>query len=302
MTLRFDCGEVITAMVTPMTKDGTIDYDRVEELTKYLIDNGSDSILVAGTTGESPTLTNEEEIELVSTVKRAAANRAKIILGAGSNSTESAVEYSKFAQKEEVSAILSVVPYYNKPNQKGIIEHFSAVAKATTLPIILYNIPSRTGVAIEPKTVAYLANEFKNIVGIKQSCSDLDKVTEMRILCPDDFAIYSGDDSLTLPMLSLGAVGTISVASHLFGKEIKSMIRNFKTGEVKASRNMHKTLYPVFKNLFMAPNPIPVKAALSYRGLIEDYVRSPLTSLTEDEKIKLFSVIDDVKEELSKQD
>ena len=302
MTLRFDCGEVITAMVTPMSKDGSIDYDRVEILTKYLVENGSDSILVAGTTGESPTLTNEEEIELVSTVKRAAANRAKIILGAGSNSTESAVEYSKFAQKEEVSAILSVVPYYNTPNQRGIIEHFSEVAKATTLPIILYNIPSRTGVSMEPKTVAYLANEFKNIVGIKQSCGDLDKVTEMRILCPDDFAIYSGDDSLTLPMLSLGATGTISVASHLFGSEIKSMIRNFKTGEVKASRNMHKKLYPVFKNLFMAPNPTPVKAALAYKGVIEDYVRKPLVRLTEDEKIKLFGIIDSVKEELSKED
>ena len=302
MTLRFDCGEVITAMVTPMNKSGAIDYDKVEILTKHLIDNGSDAILVAGTTGETPTLTNEEEIELVSTVKRAAANRTKIILGAGSNSTESAVEYSKFAQKEEVHAILSVVPYYNKPNQRGMIEHFSKVSKSTDLPIILYNIPSRTGVNMEPETVAYLANEFKNIVGIKQSCGNLDKVTEMRILCPDDFAIYCGDDSLTLPMLSLGATGTISVASHLFGSEIKSMIRNFKTGEVKASRNMHKKLYPVFKALFMAPNPTPVKAALAYKGIIEDYVRSPLVRLTEDEKIKLFKVIDEVKEELSKED
>jgi 4-hydroxy-tetrahydrodipicolinate synthase len=298
MALRYDCGEVITAMVTPMEKSGAIDYDRVDSLAKHLIESGSDALLVAGTTGESPTLTNEEEIELVSTVKRAVANRAKIILGAGSNSTHSAVEYSKFAEKEGVDAILSVVPYYNKPNQRGIVEHFSAVAKSTSLPIILYNIPSRTGISIAPETVAYLANTFKNIVGIKQSCPDLDVITDLKLICPSDFAIYSGDDSLTLPMLSVGAHGVISVASHLFGSEIKSMIRNFKNGDVLAARNMHKELYPVFKKLFIAPNPIPVKAGLAYKGLIDEFVRLPLVTLSEDEKISLFSVIDGVKADL----
>lgn len=298
MTLRFDCGEVITAMVTPMNAKGEIDYDRVETLAKHLIENGSDALLVAGTTGESPTLTNEEERELVSTVKRAAQNKAKIILSAGSNCTRTAIEFSKNAQKEEADAILSVVPYYNKPNQRGLIEHYSSIAKSTNLPIILYNIPSRTGISLEPATVAYLASEFENIVGIKQSCSDMDKVTEIRTLCPDGFSIYSGDDSLTLPMLSLGATGVISVASHLFGKEIKSMIKNFKAGDVLAARNMHKKLYPVFKNLFMAPNPIPVKAALAYKGLSEEFVRKPLVTLTEDEKIKLYKIIDQVRQEL----
>lgn len=298
MTLRFDCGEVITAMVTPMNAKGEIDYDKVESLAKHLIENGSDALLVAGTTGESPTLTNEEERELVSTVKRAAQNKAKIILSAGSNCTRTAIEFSKNAQKEEADAILSVVPYYNKPNQRGLIEHYSSIAKSTNLPIILYNIPSRTGISLEPTTVAYLASEFENIVGIKQSCSDMDKVTEIRTLCPDGFSIYSGDDSLTLPMLSLGATGVISVASHLFGKEIKSMIRNFKAGDVLAARNMHKKLYPVFKNLFMAPNPIPVKAALAYKGLSEEFVRKPLVTLTEDEKIKLYKIIDQVRQEL----
>ena len=283
MALRYDCGEVITAMVTPMGKDGVIDYDKVELLADYLVKSGSDAILVAGTTGESPTLTNEEEIELVSSVKRAAKNRVKIILGAGSNSTASAVEYSKFAQKEEVDAILSVVPYYNKPNQKGLIEHFSAVAESTDLPVIMYNIPSRTG-----------------INALKQSFGDMDKVTELKTLCPKDFAIYSGDDSLTLPMLSLGAQGVISVASHLFGTELKSMIRNFKTGQFLAAKNMHQTLYPVFKKLFMAPNPIPVKAALAHEGLIEEYVRKPLTVLDESEKEELYKVLDSVKAELGK--
>lgn len=302
MALRYDCGEIITAMVTPMEKSGAIDYDKVEKLAKYLIDNGSDAILVAGTTGESPTLTNEEEIELVSTVKRAVANKAKIILGAGSNSTASAVEYSKFAQKEEVDAILSVVPYYNKPNQRGMIEHFSTIANSTNLPIIIYNIPSRTGVNIEPKTVAYLANQFKNIVGIKQSFPDMDKITELKMLCPDNFAIYSGDDSLTLPMLSIGAHGVISVTSHLFGSEMKSMIRNYKTGDVIAARNMHKKLYPAFRALFSAPNPTPAKAALAYKGIINEYVRLPHVTLTEEEKLSLFKVLDNVKKELGEED
>ena len=299
MALRYDCGEVITAMVTPMEKSGAIDYDKVESLAKHLIESGSDALLVAGTTGESPTLTNEEEIELVNSVKRAVANKAKIILGAGSNSTESAIEYTKFAQKEGVDAILSGVPYYNKPNQRGMIEHFSAVAEATDLPIILYNIPGRTGVNMLPETVAHLARKYNNIIGVKQSFGDMDQVTELRMLCPEDFVIYSGDDSLTLPMLSLGAHGVISVASHIFGSEIKSMIRNFKSGELIAARNMQKKLYPAFRKLFMAPNPTPVKAALSYKGYISDYVRKPLVTLTEEEKIELFKVIDSVKAELN---
>ncbi len=301
MALRYDCGEVITAMVTPMEKTGVIDYDKVESLAKHLIESGSDTLLVAGTTGESPTLTNEEEIELVNSVKRAVANKAKIILGAGSNSTESAVEYTKFAQKEGVDAILSVVPYYNKPNQRGMIEHFSAIAEATNLPIILYNIPGRTGVNMLPETVAHLAKKYDNIVGVKQSFGDMDQVTELRMLCPDDFVIYSGDDSLTLPMLSLGAHGVISVASHIFGSEIKSMIRNFKSGELIAARNMQKKLYPAFRKLFMAPSPVPVKAALAYKGYINDYVRKPLVTLTEEEKIDLFKVIDGVKAELGEE-
>lgn len=298
MALRYDCGEVITAMITPMENAGAIDYDKVESLAAHLVDTGSDAILVAGTTGESPTLTNEEEIELVNSVKRAVQNRVKIILGAGSNSTESAIEYSKFAQKEEVDAILSVVPYYNKPNQRGMIEHFSAVAESTDLPIIMYNIPSRTGVNMLPETVAYLAEKYDNIVGLKQSFGDMDKISELKILCPENFTIYSGDDSLTLPMLSLGAHGVISVASHLFGTEIKSMIRNFKTGQLTVAKNMHRTLYPAFKKLFMAPNPVPVKAALAHRGLINEHVRKPLTVLNEAEKEELFAVIDSIKAEL----
>lgn len=299
MAIRFDAGEVITAMVTPFDKNREIDYNKVEELTKYLITHGSDTVLVAGTTGEGPTLTHEEELEVLSTVKRANANKAKVIMNAGSNCTITACRTAKMAQKEDVDAILSVVPYYNKPNQKGMYEHFSSIARSTNLPVIIYNIPSRTGVNILPETVAQLAKEFDNIVGIKQSCADMDAVTEMKLVCPDDFSVYSGDDSLTLPMMSLGARGVISVASHIFGPEVKSMIRNYKTGDFLAALNMHKKLYPAFRKLFMAPNPVPVKAALAHKGIIEDYVRRPLVELTEDEKADLFSVLDSVSSDLN---
>lgn len=297
MAIRYDAGEVITAMVTPFNNKREIDYNKVEELAKHLIANGTDTILVAGTTGEGPTLTHEEEIEVLSTVKRAVANKAKVIMNAGSNSTETAVMTTKLAKKEDVDAILSVVPYYNKPNQKGMYEHFAAVAKSSDLPVIIYNIPSRTGVNMLPETVAKLANDFSNIVAIKQSFPDMDAVTEMKIKCPEDFSVYSGDDSLTLPMLSLGARGVISVASHIFGSELKSMIRNYKTGEFLAALNMHKKLYPSFRKFFMAPNPVPVKAALAHKGIIEEFVRRPLIELTEDEKADLFKVLDAVHED-----
>lgn len=297
MPKRYDAGEVITAMVTPFNREKKVDYDKVEELAKYLVKNGSDAILVAGTTGESPTLTHEEELEILSTVKRAVANKVKIIIGAGSNSTETAVRMSKLVQKEGADAILSVVPYYNKPSQSGMIAHFSAIAESTDLPIFLYNIPSRTGINMSVETIAYLANKYKNIVAVKQSFADLDVISELKLACPEDFMIYSGDDSLTLPMLSLGADGVISVVSHLYGCEIKAMIHNFKTGNFNVAKNMHLKLYPVFKKLFMAPNPSPVKAALARMGIIKDYVRLPLVPLTEEQKAELFEVLDSLKED-----
>lgn len=292
--MRYDAGEVITAMVTPFNEKREVDYEKVESLAYQLINTGSDAVLVTGTTGESPTLTHEEEIEILTSAKRAVQNNAKVIMGTGSNSTETAVLMAKKAEKEGADAILSVVPYYNKPSQSGMIEHFSAVAEAVDLPIILYNIPSRTGVNMSVETVKTLSRKYENIVALKQSFADMDMLTELRSSCPSDFAIYSGDDSLTLPMLSLGAHGVISVASHLFGKEIKSMIRNFKTGDCMTARNMHMKLYPIFKKLFMAPNPVPVKAALAYKEIIEDYVRRPLVELTKAEKAELIFVLDSI--------
>lgn len=294
MTLRYDAGEVITAMVTPFNEKRDIDFQATEKLAKHLINTGSDAILVAGTTGESPTLTHEEEYELLYAVKGVTSGSAKIIMGAGSNCTKTAISSSKKAAEIGADAILSVVPYYNKPNQQGMIEHFGEIAKSVDIPIILYNIPGRTGVNMQPSTVAFLAKEYPNIVGLKQSFPDMDVITELKSLCPDDFAIYCGDDSLTLPMLSLGAHGVISVASHVVGDEIKSLIHNFKSGQIKAARNMHQKLYPLFRKLFMAPNPVPVKAVLSRLKMIENYVRRPLVELNEMERAELFDVLNEV--------
>lgn len=292
--MRYDAGEVITAMVTPFNEQREVDYEKVESLAFQLANTGSDAILVTGTTGEAPTLTYDEEIEILCSAKRAVNKQAKVIMGTGSNSTETAVKTAKLAEKNDADAILSVVPYYNKPSQAGMIEHFSAVAESVDLPVILYNIPSRTGVNMSVETVKTLARKYENIVALKQSFGDMDVISELKMTCPTDFAIYSGDDSLTLPMLSLGAHGVISVASHLFGKEIKSMIRNFKTGDAMTARNMHLKLYPIFKKLFMAPNPVPVKAALAYKGIIEDYVRKPLVELTKAERAELIFVLDSI--------
>ena len=292
--MRYDAGEVITAMVTPFNSKKEVDYEKVEALAYQLINTGSDAIVVTGTTGEAPTLSFDEELEILSSARRAVNNKGKVIMGTGSNSTETAVITAKRAEKEGADAILSVVPYYNKPSQAGMIEHFSAVAEAVELPVILYNIPSRTGVSMAPETVKTLARKYDNIVALKQSCADMDALTEIRMICPSDFTIYSGDDSLTLPMLALGAHGVISVASHLFGKEIKSMIRNFKTGDTMTAKNMHVKLYPIFKKLFMAPNPVPVKAALAYKEVIEEYVRRPLVELTKAEKADLIFTLDSI--------
>ena len=290
--MRYNAGEVITAMITPFKEDLSVDYVALEKLVNHLINTGTDTILVAGTTGETPTLSHEEEEEIFAFVKKVVNGRVKIILGAGSNSTETAVKSSIKAKELGADAILTVVPYYNKPSQKGMYEHFSAIAKAVDLPIILYNIPGRTGVNMQPATIAKLANEFKNIVAVKQSNADLDLISDIKSLCPDDFAIYSGDDSLTLPMMSLGAHGVISVASHIVGSEIKKMVTAFKNGKNEEALKIHLELYPLFKKLFMAPNPVPVKAALAHFGIINENVRKPLVVLDCEEKKEFLAILE----------
>lgn len=292
MSIRYNAGEVITAMVTPFNEDLSIDYPALEKLINHLIETGSDAILVAGTTGETPTLSHEEEAEMFYFVKKIVNGRVKVIMGAGSNSTQTAVESSMKAKELGADAILTVVPYYNKPSQKGMYEHFSSIAKVVDIPIILYNIPGRTGVNMQPATIAKLAKEYKNIVAVKQSNSDLDLISDIKSLCPEDFIVYSGDDSLTIPMMSLGAQGVISVASHVAGNDLKRMVKAFKSGKNEEALKLHLKLYPLFRKLFMAPNPVPVKAALSHIGIIKEYVRKPLVVLDNEEKKELFEVLD----------
>lgn len=287
-------GSVITAMITPFKEDLSIDFASCEKLVNHLVSNGSDSIVVAGTTGESPTLTHDEERELCKFVQKTANKKVKIILGAGSNCTKTAVEATKEAEKLGVDGVLSVVPYYNKPSQAGLIEHFSQIAKSTSLPIVLYNIPGRTGINMCPETIAKLAVKHKNIIGNKDASGDLETTSKTIQLCPKDFIVYSGDDSLTLPMLSVGALGVISVASHIVGNEIKDMINSFLSGKVNDAKNIHHKLYPLFKGLFMAPNPTCIKAALEVKGLCNSSLRLPLVKLNQAQLSELTAILNTV--------
>lgn len=280
--MTIDFGRVITAMITPFDGDGGINYAVAEKLAAYLVENGSDSIVVCGTTGESPTLTREEEYQLFKVVKSAVSGKAKIIGGTGSNSTREAIEATKEGVKLGLDGSLQVVPYYNKPPQSGLYAHFEAIAKsAPDLPILLYNIPGRTSQDLLPETVAKLA-EIPSIVGIKEASGILDRATQIRSITPKEFTIYSGDDSLTLPLLSVGATGIISVASHLVGDRIQEMIQAFVAGNNQLATQIHVELFPLFKVLFCTTNPIPVKAALNIQGWDVGMPRLPLTEMPSD--------------------
>ncbi len=287
-------GQVITAMVTPFKNDLSIDFEATEKLVNYLIETGTEAICVAGTTGESPTLSYEEERELCKFVQKTVKGKTKIILGTGSNSTATAIESTKEAEKIGVDGALSVVPYYNKPSQEGMLEHFGQIAKCTGLPIILYNIPGRTGVNMEPQTVAELVAKHKNIVGYKDATGNLENTSQVIQLVPKGFLVYSGDDSLTLPMLSVGAVGVISVASHIVGKEIKDMINYFFTGKIDLAKEIHNKLSPLFKELFKAPNPTCIKAALEVKGLCKSNLRLPLVKLNEKQLNELKEIMNQI--------
>lgn len=292
MEKSFSSLNVITAMVTAFDNNERVDYAQTVKLAKYLIENGSDAIIAAGTTGESPTLTHDEELNLLKELKQSIGDKTAIIMGAGSNSTKTAVEMSQKMQENGADALLSVVPYYNKPSQNGMYEHFSSVAKSVDIPIILYNIPGRTGVNMQPQTVAKLASEFKNIKALKQSSPDMDYISELKQLVDKDFTVFCGDDSLILPMMSLGASGVISVASHLVGDKLQQMIKEFKSGNINKALETHLSLFPLFKKLFMAPNPVPVKEALSKMGLLENVLRKPLTKMNDVEIKEFYSVVE----------
>ncbi len=271
-----DFGKVITAMVTPFKEDGSVNYDVAEKLAVHLAQNGTDTFIVCGTTGESPSMTWDEEYQLFKCVLQAVSGKAKVIAGCGSNSTKEALVATQEAAKMGVHGSLQVVPYYNKPPQAGLYRHFQAIAEAVPeLPLLLYNVPGRTGQNLQPQTVARLA-EIENIFGIKESTGNIDQASQMRRLTPPEFQIYSGDDYMTLPLLSVGAKGIVSVASHLVGSQIQQMIQAFEAGKVQAARDIHLKLFPLFKVLFATANPIPVKAALNLQGWDVGSTRLPL--------------------------
>jgi 4-hydroxy-tetrahydrodipicolinate synthase len=276
--MTIDFGRVITAMVTPFDNEGNVHYAEAERLAAHLAANGSDGIVVCGTTGESPTLSWDEEYQLFQVVKKAVAGKAKVIAGTGSNSTSEAIEATQKAAKLGVDASLQVVPYYNKPSQLGIYGHFEAIAKACDLPMMLYNIPGRTGQALEPETIAKLA-QVPGIVAIKESTGNIDIASQIRSLTPPEFKIYAGDDSLNLPTLAIGGSGVVSVASHLVGNEIQQMIAAFESGQNQLAAQLHIKMLPLFKGLFFAPNPMPIKAALKLQGWEVGGLRLPMCEL-----------------------
>ena len=286
-----ELGKLMTAMVTPFKKDLSVDQGQTVKLANYLADNGSEALVVHGTTGESPTLTHDEEYELYRVVKKAVGRRVKVIAGTGSNSTATTVRSSKEAEKIGVDGLMVVVPYYNKPSQEGMYQHFKAVATGTRLPIIIYNIPGRCVVNMLPETVARLANDFPNIVGLKDAAANIEQTKKTRELAPARFTIWSGDDSLALPMMKVGAVGVISVASHIAGKQIAEMVSAFHAGDVKKAETLHNRLMPLFNVLFITANPTPVKAALEMIGLPVGIPRLPLIEATGSEKEQIRKVL-----------
>lgn len=279
-------GRVSTAMITPFDAKGHIDFPKTTQLINHLLENGTDSLVVAGTTGESPTLSKQEKIALFKHVVKVVEKRVPIIAGTGSYNTYESIELTKQAELAGVDAVMVVGPYYNKPNQEGLFQHIKAVAESTKLPVMIYNIPGRSVVNIEPDTIIRLS-KIENIVAVKEASGNLNNITKIIASTPDDFYVYSGDDGLTLPLLSVGGTGIISVASHIIGKEMKEMVNSFLAGNIEEASKMHQKLLPLMLALFKAPNPVPVKTALQLKGFDVGSVRLPLVPLTEEERKEL---------------
>jgi 4-hydroxy-tetrahydrodipicolinate synthase len=280
-----------TALVTPF-RDGEIDLAALESLIEAQIAAGITGLVAVGTTGESPTLSHEERESVIAITAKIVKKRCHVLAGTGSYSTREAIEATKRAEQLGADGALIVASYYNKPSQEGLFRHFGAIALATSLPIVLYNIPSRCGVDISADTVERLARSCKNIVSIKEASGSVDRVGELRGRLPNEFTILSGDDSLTLPFMSVGAVGVVSVASNLIPAEVCALVHAQETGDVKSARKIHAQLLPLFKDLFIEPNPVPVKTALAWRGMMSDEVRLPLCEMSKANQERLRKTVD----------
>lgn len=287
-------GRLLTAMVTPFDENLEIDLKETEKLVEHLIENGTQSIVVAGTTGESPTITDDEKLLLYKNVLKFSNNRVKVIAGTGSNCTKSTIELTKRAEEIGVDGIMLVAPYYNKPSQEAIYKHFKAVANETKLPVMIYNIPSRTGINITAETIIRLSC-IDNIQSVKEASGNINQICEIIKNTDDDFYLYSGDDSFTLPVLAVGGYGCVSVASHIVGNKIKEMIDCYINGEVKAAALLNMKLSTIFRGIFITSNPSPIKCMLRQNGLNVGSVRAPLIDVTKDESEYLSKIYEDIK-------
>lgn len=275
-------GRIVTAMVTPFNDKGQIDWNRTEKLIDYLIDTGSEALVVSGTTGESPTLSRQEKLDLFAFSVQKAKGRVKVIAGTGCNDTEESITFSREAAKTGIDAIMLVAPYYSRTSQEGLYQHFKAISEAVELPIMLYNVPGRTGVNMTADTTLRLA-ELPNVVCIKEASGNLTQMAQIIEHAPQGFELYSGDDGLTIPVLSIGGVGIVSVTSHVIGLEMKEMMDAFFKGDTSRAAALHRQLVPIFEGAFKYPNPTPIKAALNKKGIEVGGVRLPLMNLTAEE-------------------
>ncbi|NQX57333.1 4-hydroxy-tetrahydrodipicolinate synthase [Paenibacillus qinlingensis] len=275
-------GRVVTAMVTPFDDQLQVNWDQVEPLINYLIEEQhSDSLVICGTTGESPTLSEDEKLRLIELSVHVAAGRCKIIAGTGSNDTAHTIAFSRKVEQLGVDALLLVAPYYNRPSQEGLYQHFKAIAEAVKAPVVIYNVPGRAGVNLDADTTIRLS-QIPNIVATKD-CSNTDQMTRILTHAAPNFLVYSGDDSNTLPSLAIGCEGIISVASHVIGKEMQTMIKYYLEGNIQQAAELHRKLHPVFTGIFCAPSPAPIKYALALKGIETGGVRLPLVRVSEQE-------------------
>jgi 4-hydroxy-tetrahydrodipicolinate synthase len=281
-----------TALVTPFRK-GEVDTAAFEKLLEAQIAAGITGLVAVGTTGESPTLSHDEREQVIRLTVTIANKRCQVIAGTGSNSTQHAIADTQAAEKLGVDGALLVAPYYNKPSQEGLFRHFKAIAAETALPIMLYNIPGRCGVDILPDTVVRLAAECKNIVSIKEASGSVERVNELRLRLPNAFTILSGDDSLTLPFMSVGAAGVVSVATNLFPSEVCALVRASESGDTRTAIAQQRKMFAIFKDLFIEPNPVPAKTALAWRGVMSSEVRLPLCEMSEANQVRLRRTLDE---------
>lgn len=285
----------ITAIVTPFTENGELDKDALKNLVEFQIKNHIDGLVPCGTTGESPSLNEEEHLEVVRTVIDITNDKVPVIAGAGSNSTQHAIELTKKAADIGADATLHVCPYYNKPTQEGLYRHFSSVAKAADIPIIIYNIQGRTAVNMETSTLAKLAKEHSNIVGVKEASGNVAQMMDVIKELPKNFTVLSGDDNLALPLMALGGKGVISVASNIVPKEMHELCQYALDGDLENAKRMHYHLLPLFKGIFIETNPIPIKAALALKGMIKESYRLPMCPMKAENKEKLIQLLKDLK-------